>query len=150
MRDPSGCIRIPAAPSPTFIMLHFFSGDSIENGDIRLPKARNKRQLAIWGKLQPIRFLDVGGQSFDDFLARHINDGDRSIVGIGHPDLLAIRRYVKSLRATTDRNQGFVPVSTRGPSSHTTAHLFKDADAGGTDVRGDNLVEVGGNVNHVG
>src|ERR1700685_2427787 len=69
------------------------------------PKARNKRQLAIWGKLQPIRFLDVGGQSVDDLLASHINDRDRSVVGVGDPDLLAIGRYVKSLRAATDGNK---------------------------------------------
>jgi hypothetical protein len=37
-----------------FDTLHLFSGDSVENGDIRLAKARNKRQLAIWGKRQPI------------------------------------------------------------------------------------------------
>src|ERR1700722_1600569 len=120
---PVGLHKNPGSALSYIYMLHLFSGDSIENGDIRLLKARNKRQLAIRGKLQPIRFLDVGGQSVDDLLARHINDGDRSIVGVGDPDLLAIRRYVKSLRATTDGNQGFVPVSTRRPRSHTTAHL---------------------------
>jgi len=38
-----------------FYTLHLFSSGSVENRDITLPKARNKRQLAIWGKLQPIR-----------------------------------------------------------------------------------------------
>src|SRR5271157_1193729 len=132
-----------------FDTLHLFSGDSVENGDIRLAGARNKRQLAIWGKLQPIRSLDVGGQSVDDLLARHINDRDRSVVGVGDPDFLAIGRYVKSLGAPTDGNDGFVPVSTRR-SRRTTADLFNDADAGGTDVRSDNLGWVSGNTDQVG
>ena len=69
-----------------FYTLHLFSGNSVEDGDIRLASARNKRQLAIWGKLQPIGSLDVGGQSVNDLLARYINDRDCSVVGVGDPD----------------------------------------------------------------
>jgi hypothetical protein len=98
---PVGLHKNPGSALSYFYMLHLFSGDSIENDDIRHPKARNKRQLPIWRKLQPIRFLHVGGQSFNDLLARYINDRDRSVVGVGDPDLLAIGRYVKSLRAAT-------------------------------------------------
>jgi hypothetical protein len=58
---PVGLHKNPGSALSYFYMLHLFSGDSIENGDIRLPKALNKRQLPIWGKLQPIRFLHVGG-----------------------------------------------------------------------------------------
>ncbi len=71
---PIGLHKNSSGTVSNFYALHFFSSGPVKNSDVGLTKARDECQLAIQCKLQPIRSLDVGGESVGDLLAGRVDE----------------------------------------------------------------------------
>ncbi len=71
---PIGLHKNSSGTVSNFYALHFFSSGPVKNSDVALTKARDECQLAIQCKLQPIRSLDVGGESVGDLLAGRVDE----------------------------------------------------------------------------
>ena len=94
--------------------------------------------------------MDVGGEGFDYFFGGVVDDGDGAVLRVGDPDFFLVGREVEAFGAVAYGDYGLVPVGAGGGRARHVEGLHVDEAYGaGAYVGGDDVLEVGRDVDHV-
>jgi hypothetical protein len=151
--------------------LDLLARGGVEDDEVGAAEEGDEDVLAVGGELEAVGAAYVGVEGLDYFFGGVVDDGDGAVLGVGHPDFFAVGRDVEAFGAVADGDEGFVPVGAvhRRRRGHVVVlivwivagvraggwallrHGFHvdDADGGGRGVAGDDVLDVGRDVDHV-
>lgn len=140
------------------------AGFGVEHDEVAAVKGGDENTATVERELKAVGAVDVGLERGDHLFRGIVDDRDGAVLGVGYPDLFAVRREIEAFGAVADLDHCFIPVLTLGHAGgwsaratcaggrwgHVDDSTVEQAHRAGVDVGGDEVFAPGGDVDHVG